>query len=350
MLCPHLLDAQNDIVAVANLSRRITAFTRSLGSVDVGKLSPQPSWLDSVTAEIGRAQEAADQWRTAKPEIIAPAVGAYMDYRSRFEGIARTIPLSSDRATWTAALGRLKKQLTANATTVLQAQAKMAEVRDALTGIHAELQAALQRAEDAHEKEHEALTDLKGKTVALTSRLTQLTDEVTSPDIEAGKTLFDTVAKVSLPVFTQTGEAIPFLSIVFSVISVGKSMYTLIQTDQEIRETLDQLREAMGKQAQEIQALALTHGLADLLQSLDESNHQALEKFPELARMWTNEADKVGGVIDALATGSDPQLNTSLVAMDPAVATWNTLADLAENIVTRSEESGGTVELSTARG
>src|SRR6476659_2746222 len=120
LLAPNLLDAQDDLAAAADILRRVGAFVDSCQSATLGRLDPQPLWLDDVTAALARCRDVATDWYNKQQAIIAPIATGYINYVSTMASVAATMrPLPPDAEAWMPLLDELQATLRANADAVI---------------------------------------------------------------------------------------------------------------------------------------------------------------------------------------------------------------------------------------
>jgi hypothetical protein len=348
MLAPDEIESQEAVAGVAGGVMHLSAFAESCQSATIGRLSPQPVWLDEITAMLQRTQQAAMAWFNQQPHIVPPIREAIADYQSLFDGVAQGLnPKTTDRKTWETMLGDMRDQLNQGAEAIDAAQLKLQNVYGSFSQVHDDLRDALKQAWTEHEDAHDALTQIAGHIGSLYAQLGALTQEVTVKDYESGKIVFETVADIIIPIF-KAGEAeISFMSIGLSLFSVGVSLYSSISGNEEINQTISELREALNEQSDEIQALAATNAALELLDALDQSYLDVVKtRVPQMSSFLRGEASKIGAVLGSF---NDPSSNGELLTLNAAKIVWDQLAALAQQIGAGAGQDGGTIVLSPGK-
>jgi hypothetical protein len=347
MLAPNLLDAQDDLAAAADILRQVGAFVDSCQSAAVGRLDPQPPWLDNVTATLVRCREVATDWYNSQQAIVTPITTAYITYASTMAGVTTAMnPMPSDADAWMPLLDELQAILEANTRAVIAAQLEMDRLQQGLRGAHSALRDALAQAWQAHEGAHAALQNIAAAIGVLYGRLGELGARATAPDLAAGRTLVETTAKITFAIAMEgAGAAIPFVGIGLAVLSVGQSAYALVAGDNQIQQTLDTLYTLLNQQSQEVRALAATGAVLALLDAMDQGYTSAAQHLPRLNSLWDTEAAKIGMVRQAMRANVRPGDMTELASLPTALTVWHQLASVASGIATQQVERGPTVEL-----
>jgi predicted nuclease with TOPRIM domain len=348
MLAPNQIDSEEDVAAAASGLAHVTAFARSCQSIAIGKLSPQPGWLDEITATLQRTQQTAMDWFDQQPDIVPAMREAFGQYQSLFSAVTTDVnPKTTDATTWEQMLRGMHDQLIASAANIDTTQQKMKNVYDAFAEVHTDIRDAIQQAWAQHEEAHDALTRIAGQIGALYEQLGALSQEASASEYESGKKVVDTVAEIVMPIFKEVEEDISFVSIGFSLLSIGQSLFSTISANEEINKTLSELHDLLNEQSEEIQALAATNALLALLDAMDQSYLELVSnRVPKLSEMLRAEASKITTAMSGLVSGANPATDADLLSLNIAQVVWNQLADLAQKIGSGADEDGGTITLS----
>jgi hypothetical protein len=345
MLCPILDDASGDLATAANIFRRLSGFARAAESATIGALSPDPQWLVDVRNTMKTGSQAAGDWYALSPAIVASIGTALADYQSLFDASVGQTGASTSAGDWVQILQALQTDAEGHATAIDAAQAKMDTIYQDLKKVHDSILATMNETWQEHDADYGALAATSYSIAGLYDQLDQLNVDMTAADMAAGKTLFQTIASVTIPVFQGVAESIPFVGIGLSVFSVGQSIYTMVVTDQAVTSTLNQLGTLLVQRDQEIQAIGATNAALALLQALRESYETASQHLPRMRALWTNEAAKLAIVAEAVAAGAVPAKLTELTGIAAAQSVWDQLGAIGLAMVNQPVEQTQTAVL-----
>jgi hypothetical protein len=345
VLCPSLIDAEDDLVSAGGVVRRISAFASALNGAQIGDLTPRPLWLDEVSATLARGRKTASVWIEEAPTILPPLTVAFVEQRSTIAAIVEQLDqLLDDPAAWPPLLDELERELRADAQQLVGIQERMKGVSTSMNGVYVDMQSALGIAWDGHENAQVMLADTREAIGELYGRLEAYDHQATADDLSAGRSMVSTVVTMAWPLI-MSGAAAGFLTIGFDILSVGASVATAISDDSQIIDCLGKLYGLLVQEDAEVQAVAVSAALLVLLEQLMQRYVAASQQLPRLSSLWSDEAAKIGIVQEALRAGSAPRDLTELRSLPAALATWTELAKIATNLVTAAARLGPPVEL-----
>ena len=349
MLAPSLLDVEEDIAETANTLRRIGAFSESCLSAQLGQILPAPSWLDEARANLADCRAIATGWLNARPDIISPVVVCFTTYAAGFAAVVdatRASPDKIDADTWAALLIDLRDRARANSDAVALVRDKTDVLHKEFAAAHQELRDAMAKAREAEEDEHADIAKIAGKLADLFERLKQLDAGSSAAAMAAGETVIKTVAKLTYTAFTAVGAAIPYLDIAVMLFSTGHSLYTTVVEDEEIERLLREVAGLMVRLNEDVQALAVTHALIAMLDSMNEAYVGAAQQLPRLNSYWDAEAQKIDIVLQALRSEKvTPDDMTEIRSLPTALKAWQQLASVAGAMALEPADEGRPVTL-----
>ena len=97
--------------------------------------------------------------------------------------------------------------------------------------------------------------------------------------------------------------------------------------------------DTLNQKSADVQALALTHTLLDVLERLENQYQLAEKSVPKINQMWTNEAAKIQIVMDALKSGSRPQELLELQTLTIAESVWKTLSETGKSMLVTPQQT-----------
>lgn len=350
MLSPNVVETSEDIAGSYNQFLAVKSFANSSSEILVGPLSPDPDWLAPLRTRIGSLAGLGAKWRDDSPDILVGYYLPFVNYATTFGAFADQAPkFGNNKSYWSDALTALIGQIETcrgNASTSQTAFTNhLAEIKI----VEGQIDQSLATAWTELAKDENLIVELATEVTRLQDRLAVLEDSLTSSVISTGKTYFQTAATITYQVLVAASTAVPYLTILTEIYTVGKMAYDLIVTDQEINAALDQIAKLTVDADQAAQAAAMSKAVIVLINNLDVRVTGLNDHLPAIDRTWASERDKLAGALDAIDSGAAPSDVFALASMDSAKASWNTLADLANKVITTSATPGKPVFINTSR-
>jgi hypothetical protein len=346
MLAPNLLDLETDIADTANVLRRIGAFAQSCLSAQVGQIVPPPVWLDDVLGKLSDCRAIATGWLNAQIEIVPPLIICFKNYAASLSALIETTRSTTmDPDTWNALLIDLRDRAAANSDTMRSVASRMKELNVDFAVAHRELREAMQKASEAHEAEHGDIERIAGKLGALFARLKDLDAGSSAEAMSAGRSILGTSVNLTYIVFTEAGAAIPYVGIAIMLFSVGHSLFVAISEDAEITQILNDIEGLMIELDDDVRALAVTHALIAMLDSMNEAYIGAAQQLPRLNEYWDSQKGKIDIVLEGLKSNANPDYMTELRSLPTALAVWDQAAKVASAMALQTSDEGKPVEL-----
>lgn len=327
MLTPDVPTVAEQLTALQNDINDVDRFAFSAMNTTIGKLSPDPDWLPSIRLELDMLRDQGAQWQAAKPGIVSEIITPFSSYYSLLDGIAQTAEaLGDDTAAWLELMRKLSEQAKQNMLATEAAQRAFVERIQQLGNVEKLLSGSVDKAWAALADEEAAMVAIANELGVLNTQLAGLQSKLTWTEIGAGKSI--TQSTVSIIYTLATSASVPYLSILGLVVTVGKSLYDVITTSEEIQETIDKIGELRLDASIEAQAAAMTKTVIQLIQSFDTSMASLHGSLPAFGTLWSAQKEKVDEVIDALNGGAEPTSVLSIITLPAAVAGWKQLVDL----------------------
>jgi hypothetical protein len=183
---------------------------------------------------------------------------------------------------------------------------------------------------------------------ALTDRLATYGVASTAAAMSAGQPVVQTVVSITYTAMVAGGDAVPGVSIVTTLLSIGTSVYDMVSADGEISGLLGQISALMSKLDEDARALAMTMGLVQELNRMNDAYTLAAQTMPRINGYWDAEADKIGVVLGALLAGTKPEDLASIVSLSIASLVWADLAKVAMGMVTPAIQDDRQVQLTVS--
>lgn len=349
MLSPNVMTVGDLFAEAYSNIKKADSFAYAGMNTFVGKLSPDPDWLEPVRTRISMLSNVCATWQQQKPNIWSQILLPFANYYTTFSGFAEAAKdFGDDKDAWLEALDQLKQELTTakSATEVAEGQFEM-RIKN-IKNVESLLETSINDAWAALAEEEKQMVELASEITHLQDQVDQLQDSITNAEISSGKSYIQTAVKISYTLVSTAGAEIPYLSIAGLVFTVGKLAYDMIVTDKEISETIDKIIDLRVEVTEEAQAAAATKAVIHLINNLDKSLLSIQSQLPHFRDMWSTERDKINEAISAINSGADPRYYFDLQTMPSAVQTWKTLADYIPKL-TQTPEQGKPITLSTSK-
>src|SRR5215211_1647077 len=112
MLAPNVTHVSDQLAAARATINMVDAFAYASINTSIGKLSPDPDWLEQIRDQLKLLSIAGQQWQLEKPQIWAPILTQFANYASLFSSFADSRgELGDDKDVWLEVLGQFKTSL-----------------------------------------------------------------------------------------------------------------------------------------------------------------------------------------------------------------------------------------------
>ena len=339
MLSPNVIHVSDQLAAARATINKVDAFAYASINTSIGKLSPDPDWLEQIRDQLKLLSIAGQQWQLEKPQIWAPILTQFGYYSSLFSRFAESRDeLGNDTDVWLEALGQLKAALnTGEQVSRTAEEAFKVKISD-LENVRKVMSSSLDKAWAKLGAEEERMIDLATLVTSLQDQVNRLQEDLNSTGISGGKDYVSSSVSIIYTLVSKAGVEVPYLSIASLVFSTGKLFYDVIVSDAKIKETIDKVVEARNQLSNAAQAAAMTKAVIQLIDNFDKSLLAVQKQLPDLSEMWRTEKGKVTQAISSLNAGARPGQMVALKAMKGAAATWEQLAELARKLSRAAQE------------
>lgn len=328
MLCPDVIAVSEDLAIAYAAIKRLDAFAYSCMNTSIGKLSPDPDWLEPIRNELNLLSIAAAQWQRKKPDIWSSMLTQFTNYSTLFSSTAEeSRQIGNDQNAWIELLTQLSNALAVGENLSQASAGQLTLEINNLNNVQTVFSSSVDKAWAALATEEKAMIALATQVTALQDRVNRLEDDLTSGEISSGKSYVQSSVTILYTVATAAEVTVPYLTIASLVFTVGKMAYDVIVVDQEIETAINKIVDLRTNLSEEAQAAAMTKGIIQLINHFENSLAKVGRQFPNLGTMWANEKAKVDQAINAIRAGALPKNMLALASMSVAAAGWATLSD-----------------------
>lgn len=351
MLSPVVHDTRELITRVFNEVIALDKYSIGNNNIVIGKLPNDPEWLIAVRKHVESLGTIGARWIQKKAEVWSSILGLFPSYTSAIESLAeiqKTQGIQKDQ--WPDLLEELLLTQLNKAVQVSEDAEKVfkSEFND-LRGMQPSLEKDIEAGWEALAEEEESMIKIAQELTKLQDTVSSLEDEITSADISAGKSVFQTTVTLMYKVVTSAEMSFSFLSMASSAFTVSKFFYDVISDTDKIDQALEEIAKYQTEASEEAQALAGTKSVIQLVYKLEESFLSIQDVVPQLTKMWESERDKVKIVIDGLKAGADPSKYFQLETLSTSSENWKEINDFTLNIPKMIQISDKSVELDPSK-
>ncbi|HEX8071129.1 MAG TPA: hypothetical protein VF546_14330 [Pyrinomonadaceae bacterium] len=349
MLSPNVMHVSDQLAAAQATINKVDAFAYASINTSIGKLSPDPDWLEQVRNQLKLLSLAGQQWQLEKPNLWAPILTQFSSYASLFSSFAdNRKELGDDKDIWLQALDQLKGNLNtgANASRAAEDAFKL-RIND-LENVRKVMSSSIDKAWAKLGAEEEQMVALATLVTSLQDRVNRLQEDLGSTGISGGQNYISSSLSITYTLVSKAGVEVPYLSIVSLIYSTGKLAYDVIVADAQIKETIDKVVEARNQLSHAAQAVAMTKAVIQLIDNFDKSLLAVQKQLPALSEMWRTEKGKVADAMSALNAGAKPSQTMALTSMKAAAATWNRLGDFVGKL-SRAAQQGEHIPITVSQ-
>ncbi len=348
MLSPNVVEVSETLAGAFSQYTSVQSFGNGVIRTVISPLSPDPVWLSPLRARLANLRDTCQVWQNDGPEILVDFLQPFVNYAPLVEAVAKTAEKDAvTKADLIDLLQAMETSIDGYRAKAKSAEASFASHLKDISLAEQSLDQSLQVGWQELAKEEQQMVKIAQAITALQDRVDQLQDNLTSAEISAGKSYFQTAATISYTLVTTLGEEIPYLSIVSEVFTIGKMAYDLIVTDKQIDEAIDEIVKLRVEATEAAQAAAMAKAVIQMINNFDKRMAAMSDHLPALDQMWEAEAGKVKAVINALESGSDPATLLDLVTLTAAAASWRQLSDFSQHCMNFPIQPGKPVTIST---
>jgi len=349
MLSPNVNAVVEQLAQAYSTVARVDAFAYAAMNSTIGKLSPDPGWLEPIRNELTLLSGAGARWQQRKPQIWSALMSQFHDHATLVSGVANVArDLGNDRGSWIELLTGLRESAARATEASKAAEREFADEVSNLNNVHTVLSSSVDKAWAELGQEHRRMVALAEQIGTLNERLSRMEADLTAGLISSGKSYVQSSVTIAYSVVSATAAvSVPYLTIAGLVFTFGKAAYDLISGDAEIEKTLTRIRGLSLEMSQGAQAAAMSKALIQLITGFDRSLAAVGRQLPTLAQMWSSQEALVKAAIHSIDAGADPRSIIDLVAIKPAAASWETLSDFAHRLL-QAPAVGRPVLLTTA--
>ncbi len=329
MLSPDLPDAIDKLTDAYAGIVGIDNFALSCESIQIVPIPDQPDWLSEVAAEFKQLDAAADAWQQDRGEIWSPVILAFQDYFSIFSGVAKTLDpsASNDVDLWINVLSEtLLPQANKSLAATQGAEKELEQRMSAFSAVLPEMDKSIADGWNALANEEQQMLQLTEQLGELVNTVQGLGSKITSDAIASDKGIAQSAVTMLYAAGAAGAQAsIPIVGLVIAVISIGKSFYDMIEDDNQLIATMNQINAIKGQLSNEALGLALTKSTLQTLYSTEEQYLALRDALPGLVDLWVTQQSKIEDAIDALKAGAQPNQYLDLMTLPQAFIAWQSI-------------------------
>jgi hypothetical protein len=349
MLAPNVMHVKDQLAAAQQTINNVDAFAYASINTSIGKLSPDPEWLQGIRNQLKLLSISGQQWQLEKPEIWAPILTQFTNYSSLFSSFASSRDeIGDDPDAWIEVLGQLKAALnTGEQISGAAERAFRVKISD-LENVRKVMSSSLAQAWEKLGSEENRMIELATLVTSLQAQVNRLQEELNTTGIDGGKNYMSSTVSVTYTLVSTVGVEVPYLSIASLIFSTGKLFYDVIVSDAKIKETIDKVVDARNQMSSAAQAAAMTKAVIQLIDNFDKSLLAVQKQLPAMSEMWRAEKKSVMDTISALNAGAKPREILALTSMNAAAATWNRLSEFVAKL-SRAAEQGSHIPITISQ-
>lgn len=332
MFCPDVNDTSEMLLSAFNEMLIVKNYAKMCNSLQIGKPGAvDPAWLASVRSRVSMLSNSMSIFMSKNPDIFSGILYPFINYQTLFSSFAASRKQIKGKDQWLSALTVLKEALGNAAATTNAATLQFQKQYQNVSNIQPLIDQSIQQGWNELASEEKEMVAIATALGALQEEVQNLSDSLTSSDISDGKDYVQSIVEIGFDLVMEAGEvSIPFLSFATILYTVGSSAYEVITGSQEIQEDFNKIAELQNQASAEAQAAAGTKATLQVLYNIGKTFLSIQASLPRLTQMWTQEQQKIVDAINALNSGSDPNLVFDIQTMSIANATWTRLLSLVQ--------------------
>jgi hemolytic enterotoxin HBL len=346
MLASNPENTINQLTSVFNSNNEITTWVHALENAVLPILDPAPSWYTNVNGALETSQQHSMSWLTASgPAIHAKLSQSFIDYNNIFQLIAPqltklvgqiaqngNIPSAEQQQMLTAFVQQLQKQAATSQSAVGQLLSAMMTYRTQMGTDHVTLSQALAAAVESEDEDREQIEQVQQQITAILQKLSVDSTKATNSEVSYGTAIFSVIVGFTFGL-VATGGLLALGGFAAAILSVASGVTFNQIYSNDVSKDLEELTNLMSDLADDKQQLAMVQGVIASLQSLVDSNDDALQTFSSFSDIWDW---TVYGLDYLLVVLNQPQIDVSKIPdlnnLDDAVKAWAQMADFATKV------------------
>ncbi|HEX7104043.1 MAG TPA: HBL/NHE enterotoxin family protein [Nitrolancea sp.] len=336
----------NQLTSVFNSNNEITTWVHALENAVLPILDPAPSWYTNVNGALETSQQHSMSWLTSNgPAIHAKLSQSFIDYNNIFQLIAAelqklvgqitqngNIPSHDQQQLLTTYVQQLQKQATASQTAVGQLLSAMMTYRTQMGTDHVTLSQAMSAAVAAEDDDREKIEQVQQQITTILQKLSADSTKATNSEVSYGTAIFSVIVGFTFGL-VATGGLLALGGFAAAILSVASGVTFNQIYSNDVSQDLEELTNLMSELADDKQQLAMVQGVITSLQSLVDSNDEALQTFSSFSDIWDW---TVYGLDYLLVVLAQPQIDVSKIPdlndLDDAMKAWAQMADFATKV------------------
>lgn len=336
MLSPAVPDTLEKLTDAYAGILALDSFALTCNSIQIVPIPQQPAWLPAVRAEIQQLDVAADAWQQDRATVWAPVILAFQDFYASFSGVATMLdPKTRNNADfWIGILEQMLLPAVNKSLASTQAAEKELKVRmDAFSAVLPQMDKSIAQGWSELASEEQQMLKLTEQLGELNQTVTSLGSKLTSDAIGTGKGVAQSAVSMLYTAGAAGVEAsVPIVGLVVAVLTIGKSFYDMVEDDNQLIATMDQINAIKVQLSDEALGLALTKSTLQTLYSVEMQYLALRDALPGLIDLWTNQQSKVEDAIEALKAGAQPDQYLDLKTLPKSLAAWQSIETFVERI------------------
>ena len=353
MLSPDVADTLGKLTDAYSGILWIDNFAMSCQSIQIVPIPDEPAWLPLVSAEFKQLDTAADAWQQDRGDVWAPVLLAFENYFAIFSGVAKLLdPAKTDDADfWITTLsGTLLPEVNRSLAATRAADQELDTRMAAFSAVLPAMDKSIEAGWTALSSEEQKMLELTEKLGALGQTVLSLGSKLTSDVIATDKGVAQSAVTMLYTAGAAGAEAaVPVVGLVVAVVTIGKSFYDMVEDDQQLIDTMNQINTIKADLSVQALGLALTKSTLQTLYKVEEQYLALRDALPGLVDLWTNQQSKIQDAIDALQAGAQPNQYLDLKTLRTALVAWQQIDDFVGQISKIDTTVGEPVTIDVAK-
>lgn len=346
MLASEPTNIINQLTAIFNANNSITAWVHALENAVIQPLNPAPPWYERLNSSLKISQRNSMSWiTTTSPQLHAKLSQSFIDYNNTFSLFVRqinsliatilqqgNIPTQEQQEELATYVKQLLNQARKNQQIVQGLQGSLNAYRTQMSSDHNALATAMKAAIEQEDEDREAIQQVQQQIGAIQQQITKDTTKADNSTVSYGTAIFSVIVGLTFGL-AFAGGVLVLGGFATAILSIG-SGFTLSQIySNDLKKDLEKLTELMGELADDKQQLAMVHGIVINLQSLLDSNDQALQTFASITNVWDCTVYNLEYLLVVLV---QPQIDVSKIPdlndLSDAATAWQQIAAFAQKV------------------
>ncbi|HUZ00796.1 MAG TPA: HBL/NHE enterotoxin family protein [Thermomicrobiaceae bacterium] len=334
------------LTAIFNANNGITSWVHALENAVLPVLDPQPAWYDQINGALQTSQDHSMSWLTTTgPQVHAQVSQSFIDYNNLFQVMAPNlgrlvaqiagqgnIPNAQQQQDLATYVNQLLKQATSSQQAIQGLLATMTAYRTQMGTDHGALTSAVAAAVAQEDQDRVAIEQVQQQITAILQKLSADSTKANDSDMNYNTAIISVIVGFTFGL-AIAGGVLALGGFAAAVLSVGTGITFTQLYSNDVSQDLQQLTTLMSELADDKQQLAMVQGVLSSLQSLLDSNDDALQSFSSFTDIWDW---TVYGLQYLLVVLAQPQIDVSKIPdlndLAAAAAAWQQLADFAQKV------------------